>query len=220
MALWMGIMIAGAFAWYAVKLGLYQMWAVLFNLLVAVYLAIHLRPLISELAGSPGGTEYCDALCMLVTAVAVFVVLHVISTTFLLGTFNVAMPRIIDTGGAALVGFLAGYLVWSFVGMLLCTTPVCRYSFVKEIGFDNKTFQQANMHSYLTWWCKLMDKVVLSSDHDEASPEVINHIITLADERTSAKGGKATEPNEPNQPSLPPPPPAESNNTAPAMPPP
>ncbi len=42
MTFWIGILIAAGFAASAVKLGLYQAWTTLFNVVIAVYVGVNL----------------------------------------------------------------------------------------------------------------------------------------------------------------------------------
>jgi hypothetical protein len=44
MVFWAGILVGGLFIWFAVKIGFYEMWATLFNIVISIYIAIFLSP--------------------------------------------------------------------------------------------------------------------------------------------------------------------------------
>ena len=76
MVFWLGILVAIAFAWFCLQIGFYETWAVLFNIVISVYLGIFLRPLITELLPAAADTPYGNGLTMLATAAAVFLLLQ------------------------------------------------------------------------------------------------------------------------------------------------
>ena len=201
MAFWLGIFVAAFAAYLAVKLGFYQIWTALFNIVISIYLAVHLSSVLPEFIPAAASTQYCKALCMLVTGLAAFLVLHGISYIFLLGQFNVSFPKIFDTVGAGFLGFAAGFLVWSFATMLVCTTPVSQNASMKELGFDSNQFYDAKMGTYIVWWCNLVDKVVLSGDSQKTTGQVINDMLNPAtQEKQSRKTAAPSEASKPNEP--------------------
>ncbi len=111
MAFWIGILVSGLFAWAVVKIGFCEAWVLLCNIVISVYLAIFLRPIIANTLLSAGNSTYGNALTVLGTAAATCLVLHGISHIFFTSHFSVPFPKALDTIGAALLGFLAGFLV-------------------------------------------------------------------------------------------------------------
>jgi hypothetical protein len=208
---WIGILIAAGLAYSATKLGFYHAWTMLFNVLIAVYMGIRLGPVIEELVPVAGG-PYGRTLAVLAAGTGTFLILHGISYIFLIGQFEVTFPRGLNTLGSALLGFLAGFLMWSFAVLVVCTTPFSENASVKEIGFDSKTFEEAKMQPYLVWWCGLVDRVVASGDGKADTAQVIRDLLTKP-VKSSTKGimGKSglrgmadvNEPNEPNRPPQP-----------------
>ena len=208
MVFWIGILIAAGLAYSATKLGFYHAWTMLFNILIAVYVGMRLGPVIEEFVPVAGG-QYGRTLAVLAAGTGTFLILHGISYIFLIGQFEVTFPRGLNTLGSALLGFLAGFLMWSFAVLVVCTTPFCENAFVKEIGFDAKTFEEAKMQSYLVWWCGLVDRVVASGDSKADTEQVVRDLLTKP-----AKGSKqavkgkpglkgTADVNEPNQSPLP-----------------
>jgi len=198
MVFWIGILVGGAFAWFAIKRGFYETWALVFNIVIAIYLAVFLGPVIADIVPSAGDTLYGNALCMLATAIGSFLILHAISYTFLTGQFSVPFQKIFDTLGSGFLGFLAGFLVWSFVSLLICITPISQNSFVKEIGFSNQ-FQQTSV-SYISRFCNLVNSVVSSQDNEHTTQRALRGLLKNAESKVQGKTAKKAEPNEPAAP--------------------
>ena len=196
MVFWIGILVSGAFAWFAIKRGFYETWALVFNIVISIYLAVFLGPVIADIVPPAGDTLYSNALCMLATAIGSFLILHGISYTFLTGQFTVSFPKILDTLGTGFLGFLAGFLVWSFVGLLIYTTPISQQPTVKEIGFGTQ-FEQANV-GYISWWCNLVNSAVSSQDKKYTTEQVISGLLESAESRVQDKTAEQTKPAEPN----------------------
>ncbi|HCO95296.1 MAG TPA: hypothetical protein DIU00_15330, partial [Phycisphaerales bacterium] len=123
MVFWTGILAGGLFAWFAIRIGFYEMWAMLFNIIISIYIAVFLTPVIIDIIPAAGDTSYGNALTMVTAAIGVFLILYVITYLFLTGQFKVSFPRIFDTLGTSVLGFLAGFLIWSFAAALICATP-------------------------------------------------------------------------------------------------
>ncbi len=200
MFLWLGILIAVLFAYSAIKLGFYQTWTMLFNILIAVYLAIHLRPMIQDFLPIDG--QYCSTLALLIIALGVFAVLHGFSYILLLGQFEVTFPRQVNLIGAGILGFLAGFLVWSFASLVVCTTPFCNHQFIKDIGFSSKKYEEGKLQGYLLSWCSFVDKFVVSGDSEAGTEKAVKELLTKPTRRSKSKlttgTADANNPPDPN----------------------
>jgi len=197
MMFWIGILIGGTFAWFAIKLRFYQTWTLAFNIIISIYLSLYLRPVIVNIP-AVGDTPYSNALAMAAIALASFLILHGISYTFFTGQFNVSFPKIFDAVVTGLLGFLAGFLVWSFLCLLIYITPVSQNTFVKDIGFTDQ-FQQTSI-LYLSRFCNLVNAVVSSQDNEQSAEQTINKLLK-GPEPKKARGKtpeKPTGPAEPN----------------------
>ena len=188
MLFWIGILAGGLFVCLTVKMGFYETWALVFNIVISVYLAIFLRPVIVSIP-VVADTPASNTLTMLAVAIASFVILQGITYTFLTGQFSVSFPRVFDILGAGFLGFLAGVLVWSFVALLICVTPACRQHEMEKIGFNSEKFQQTNAR-YLYGWCNLVNK--LSFQSDEVNTEQI--VKELLEGKTKLETIKQTKP--------------------------
>ena len=119
--------------------------------------------------------------------------MHGITYVFLTSQFAVPFPKLFDILGAGLLGFLAGFLVWGLVNLLISITPMSQYDFVKEIGFGR---QQASM-SGICWWGDLIDNMVSGGNKHYTTEEVINKLIEDVEKKSKPKTSTRTEPNEP-----------------------
>jgi hypothetical protein len=178
MIMWAGILIGILFAWIAYKVGLYEIWAAFFNILIAIYLSLYLAPVFSNSPESAEGS-YRNMVLMAGIAVGTFVILEGASYLFLTGQVSISFPRIIDTVVAASIGFLAGFLVWSFVAVLIYVSPISRMSFVQSMGLAEP---QANK-SYVSWWCGLINSFA-SNDEGYVPKDAIGELAKAAGDRT------------------------------------
>jgi hypothetical protein len=176
MVFWIGILVAAIFAYSAVKLGFYQAWTILFNVVIAVYVGIKLGPAIEDFVPMSG--QYCTTLAVLAPAVGAFLILQGIAYVFLIGQFSVTFPRGLSTLGSGLLGFLAGFLVWSFIAVVICTTPLSDNAFVKDVGFEAKNLEEAKLQPYLVWWCNFVDKLVVSGDEQTSVEQTVHELLS------------------------------------------
>lgn len=195
MIFWVGILIGGLFTWLAVKMGFYETWAFVFNIVISIYVAVFLAPVILELFPAAGETSYANALALIVTAVGTFSILHAITYILFTSQFRIALPKIFDLLLAGLLGFLAGFLVSSFAAITITAMPISQNQFMSEIGF-NRESQQANI-SYISWWCDLVNTVVSSSDNTKTSKQVIDRMLIGTESGAHNNTLERIDPNEP-----------------------
>ncbi len=202
MGFWIGILFGALFVYIGVKIGFYETWVLLFNLVISIYLAVFLRPVIEQFIPVAGDTRYGDALIMLAVAIGVFVLLYGISYVFFSSQFNVPVPRIFDVVGSGFLGFWAGLLIWSFAIVLISVMPLSQNSFLQSVGFT-KQFQQTNV-SYMSWWINKVNNLVSYKSNYLSTEELVDQIYQKAEQRkpkkTPPKIFEPPEPNEPNKP--------------------
>ncbi len=197
MMFWIGILAGGAFAWFAMKLRFYQTWTLVFNIIISIYLSLYLRPVIVNIP-AVGDTPYSNALAMAAVASASFLILHGISYTFLTGQFNVSFPKVFEVVGTGLLGFLAGFLVWSFLSLLIYITPVSQNTFVKDIGFTDQ-FQQTSV-LYISRFCNLVNAAVSSQDDEHSAEQTISKLLKDFESKVREKTPEKPKPVEPAEP--------------------
>jgi len=202
MGFWIGILFGALFVYIGVKVGFYETWVLLFNLVISIYLAVFLRPVIEQFLPIAGDTRYGDALIMLAVAIGVFVLLYGISYVFFSSQFNVPVPRIFDLVGSGFLGFWAGLLIWSFAIVLISVMPISQNSFLQSVGFT-KQFQQTNV-SYMSWWVNKVNNLVSYKSNYLSTEELVDQMYQKAEQRkpkkTTLKIYVPPEPNEPNEP--------------------
>ena len=189
MVFWIGILFGLLFVWLAVKKSFYETWILLFNIVIAVYLAVFLGPVIANIIPIARDSAYNNALCMIIPALGVFLILHGISYTLFTGQFSIPFTKTIDTCVAGLFGFLIGLLVWFFLSLLISITPISQHTFVRELDFAGG-FKQTGA-PYVSWWCDRIHSIAASEDSDVTSQEKINELLINPD---------AKIPSEPNNP--------------------
>ena len=194
MVFWIGILVGGTFACFAIKLRFYQTWTLVFNIIISIYLAVYLRPVIINIP-AVGYTPYSNAMVMATVALASFLILHGISYTFLTGQYNISFPKVFDVVGTGLLGFLAGFLVWSFLSLLIYITPASQNTFVKEIGFTDQ-FQQTSV-LYISRFCNLVNAVVSSQDNEHSAEQTISKLLKGPESKAREKTPEKPKPVEP-----------------------
>jgi len=195
MVFWASILAGGLFAWLATRMGFYEMWTMLFNIVISIYMAVFLTPAIADIAPAAGDTAYGTALSLAVTATGVFLILHGISYVFLTGQFNVSFAKVFDLVFAGVLGFLAGCLVFSFAAFVIAATPISQNSLANRLGFNSRS-QRSNI-AYIGWWCDAVDLVASSPGRTTTSKQILDELLGSAQWETEDEAEEQTEPNEP-----------------------
>lgn len=207
MVFWLGILAGGIFVWFSIKIGFYEIWAMLFNIVISIYVAIFLTPTVLDVIPGAGDIPCCNAFALSVLGVVTFLILYGITYIFLTGQFKVAFPKLFEILFTGILGFLAGFLVLSFAALVITITPISQNRFVKQIGFTRES-QEANI-SYMCMWCDLVNSIV-SSDTKITSKEAVEYLLNSAQSQTKNKSGQTTsgpvEPDDSNEENQPVPP--------------
>jgi len=184
MVFWMAVAAGALFAWMAVRIGFFASWIMFFNLVLSAYVAIFLSPVI--IASIPVATEtsYGYALVFLSTATATLLIAYAACYACLSGRLRIEFPRVFDGLAAGLLGFLSGFLVWSFVGLSICLTPLPEMDSLKPLGFGGPA-QETNT-SFVCWWCDRLHNMVKSSDTDLTSGEAVQMLREEAGPRAAS----------------------------------
>jgi hypothetical protein len=144
MTFWIAILAGVLFVWLATRMGFYETWVLFINTIVAIYVSIFLTPILRELVPPPGGADsYHVALCMILLAGGCFALLQGLSYVFLTGQFKIPFPRVFDIVLSGVVGFATGFLMLSFLGLVLTTTPLAEDQIVGIFGLGQEP-QQPN----------------------------------------------------------------------------
>jgi len=189
MLLLAGILVGGLCAWFAIKIGFYETWAMLFNIVIAIYIAIFLaQPIVNFLPEETTNIPCCEALTVLIVAVGSFLILYGITYILFTSQFKVPFPKIFDILFAGLLGFFGGFLLLSFAALIICLTSFGKYAAINKESVDS------NMKS--TYW--LFDgihSIVSGSENELESSYVIEQLLNKPQPNT-----KQEEPDKPTQP--------------------
>ncbi len=199
MVFWAGILVAALFARMAIKMGFYEIWAMLFNIAVSVYLGVSLRPILIELVPPAGNTPYGSALTIFGIAIGAFLILHGISFVFFTGQFSVSLPKVLNIIGAGFLGFVAGFLVWGFVSFLVSTTPIFKVSYLKQFDLGSQIRQTSV--PVVCWWCSFVHKIVSSEADGDTIKQELEGLIKNTEKkkrRVITEPNDTDETNEPN----------------------
>ena len=192
MIFWLGIIVAAIFAYMAIKLGFFMSWSILFNIVISIYLAIYLGPLIVIFIPGAGDTPYANILGIVCVAATSFFIQHLIAYTYITGPFAVSFPRILDNLGAVIIGFLSGFLVWSFISLIVCAMPMSKVKLLEDLGLGCDKHQSTI--AYVTWWCDKVNRFAAIQYDPNATSVTITELIGKIEEE------KTLDPNDPNDP--------------------
>lgn len=167
-----GILVGAFFIWLGVRLGLFEIFALMFNLVVSVYLGLVLGPVVQDRLPMSDLPLYTGSAAMLLTAGGIFVVLFGVTFVFFTGPYNIVFPKTFDILLAGFVGFFTGLFVWSFISLLVTITPVSQMGFFKSVGFN-----ETQKFTSVKVWCGLVHKVVGEENSDLTVETAINDLL-------------------------------------------
>lgn len=196
MVFWIAILVGGLFVWLAVRMGFYETWILCFNIIMSMYLGIFLAPTVVEFAPGTGGlSAYGTALSMAVLAGGCFAILQGLSFVFLTGQFSIPFPRVFDIVLSGLLGFLSGFLILSFLALVLTTTPLAKHEMVSGVGL-NKQSQRATL-STVAWCCDLIHSVAAPEAGDQTTKAAVDQLLEPHRIPGEVDGSDEPDPNEP-----------------------
>jgi len=176
MVFWIAILAGAVFVWLAVRVGFYQSWGLLFNVVVSIYLAVFLAPAVADWAPASGGASgYGLTLSLVALAGGCFAILYGLSYVFLTGQFSIPFPKVLDVLVAGLLGFLAGFLILSFTALVVTLSPLAQHKVLSTLGF-NQQDQKANI-ACIAWCCDLVHSVARFEPTDQATEKAIDRLF-------------------------------------------
>jgi uncharacterized membrane protein required for colicin V production len=194
------IIIAAAlvFALIGYRKTFYPGWAVLFNLLIAVYISIMSAPQIvdkfPDVRTYLGNYTYSAAI--LIIAVVIFIVLQAFAFRFFTAVSIVSFPKLLNSLGAAVLGFLTGSVIAGFLLFLINITPLADNSTVRSFTQDKQMPDPKNGVVLVS--CDFIHNISLQPDPTaiekqmESILENWRKLVTEANTKTPAK----SEPNK------------------------
>lgn len=190
----LGLIIALAATFIASKKGLYEMWALLFNIIVSVYLGLTFGPVVKGLMGIDFvGSE---VLVIFGTAALCLTALYGASYIIFLSQFRVTFPKMLDMIGGGVLGFLTGLLAWSFIAFLICVTPIAQNNIINK-WFNSESLSGAI--SYMKWFPGIVHSMVAADQKQDIFEQKIDARIEEANKRRRERT-KTPEPEKPVEP--------------------
>jgi signal transduction histidine kinase len=191
MLFWLSILTGGFFIWLALKIGFYEILVLFFNLIISIYISIFLTPVISTVFPSSKDTIFYYTFSLSILSVGTFLILYGIAYTFLTGQFKVNFPKLFEILFAGILGFLTGFLVFSFAALVITVTPVSHNRFINQIGF-NKQSLNVNI-SYICLWCDAVHKLVSSKDEKVTCENIIDDLLKNAKPKEESKQSRTNK---------------------------
>ncbi len=127
------ILIGAVFVFVGLKKRFFVIWAMLFNLIVSVYLSVMLVHVISKSTPDIGTNGYFLAACLLVLAALFYAIFHIIVKFYVIGSNVIEFPVLFDRIGAGVLGFVFGYLACCFVLFALGVMPIAKHEFMTNV---------------------------------------------------------------------------------------
>jgi len=190
MVLLAGILVGGLCTWFAIKIGFYETWAMLFNIVIAIYIALFLAPpIVNFLPEETSNIPCCDALALLIVAVGSFLILHGITYILFTSQFNVTFPKIFDILFAGLLGFFGGFLLLTFAVLIIFLTPFGAYA-----GIENDSVEYNMSSTY--WLFDGIHSIVSSPDNEITTEMVIEQLLNKSQPDTQNKNLQQAEPDK------------------------
>ena len=194
MIFWLGIILALAGAFLASKKGLYEMWSLLFNIIISVYLGLTFGPVMKGLMGIDFvGSE---VLVIFGTAAVCLTVLYGASYIIFLSQFHVTFPKMLDMIGGGVLGFLTTLLAWSFIAFLICVSPLGQYNILNKVDFNSTSL--SGTFSYMKWFPGIVHSMVAADQKQDSLEQKVAAMIEESNKprrkRTSPEPVKPVEP--------------------------
>ena len=136
MILSLAVVVGILFAVIGVRKGFFGTWIVLFNILISIYIGVMLSPTLVAFRPDMEQQRYYLSAFTAMTSFMLFIVLQ----TIVIGCFGdlaeCFCPKVFDTVGAAILGFLGGFCVFSFVFFIVCIMPLSKTPSMKSVCGD------------------------------------------------------------------------------------
>lgn len=179
MFLWITIIISALCGYLGYRKGFFVMFATLFNLMFATFVAVLSTPKL--LSFSPGyeSSGYYAAASVFLLFFLIFGVLQFFACFYFLRDCEGCFPLLLDKIGAVIFGFLSGYIICCLMMLAFCIMPCSTSNNVEKFCVRQNLEKLSvpgirKVCNFLGWY----------SLHcfEGNSEESINHLLTLGEE--------------------------------------
>jgi len=180
MVLWLMILVGVLVAYLGYRKGFFVMFANLFNLMFAIFIAVLSTPKLMSFSAEYERSGYYAAASVFLLFVLVFGVLEFFACFYFLRDTEGFFPKLFDKIGAVIFGFLSGYILCCLVAFSFCVMP-CSSSHHVEKFCARETLEKLSVPAvrrvcnFLAWY----------SLHcfEGNSEKAIEHLMTLRDSK-------------------------------------
>ncbi len=137
MLFWLAIAGGVGMAVLGRKWRLFIMWQCLFNLSIAVYVAVMITPRLAGMLPELSQTAYHHASAMMALGLVIFVALQSFTAGFLSTFGEVKFPAVFDGPGAGVIGFIVGYVAVSFLVFSAYAMPFAQTDWGQKLFGDH-----------------------------------------------------------------------------------
>jgi uncharacterized membrane protein required for colicin V production len=123
MLLWIMILVGVLFAYMGYKKGFLVMFATLFNLMFAIFVAVLSAPKLLSFSSGYEDSGYYAAASVLLLFILIFGVLQFFAYLYFLRDSEGLFPKLFDKIGAMVFGFLSGYAICCVLLLAFCIMP-------------------------------------------------------------------------------------------------
>jgi uncharacterized membrane protein required for colicin V production len=133
MLLWLMILVSVLFAYVGHQKGFFVMFATLFNLMFAIFIAVLSTPKLMSFSAGYERSGYYAAMSVFLLCVLVFGVLEFFACLYFLRDCEGLFPKLFDKIGAVIFGFLSGYILCCLVFFVFCVMPCSAERHVEKV---------------------------------------------------------------------------------------
>lgn len=132
MLIWVVLIVGAGVAFLGWRLGVFTMFAAVFNLLLSIHISVLSTPLIVR---STPDLEmgYYAAFSLLLMTIFLFALLQGFTWYFFLRGQDILFPELFDKVGGAGLGFAAGYAALGVLVLGFCMMPISRADYAKGV---------------------------------------------------------------------------------------
>ena len=191
MIFWLTIMIGILAVLIGKKKGFFPMWAILFNIMIPIYISVMLTPTVVGVIPDIGTNGYNQAGCVAGIAILFFVFLQFIATNYFTADSDVILPDFVEKIGTSVISFIAGYLACCFIFFIICIMPFSDKPIAKKIlGKDQRSLSAV---ASVAKTCDFVGAISLQCHEDTTVPKIVDWFIEPAYKPTDEPTG---DPNE------------------------
>jgi len=194
MVLLAGILVGGLCIWLAVKIGFYETWAMLFNIVMAIYIALFLaQPILNILPEEARNNQSCEALTLMFLAIGAFLILHGLTYILFTSQFKVTFPKLFDILFAGMLGFFGGFLLLSFAALIIFLTPFGGYAGMQD---DSVEYNMSSAY----WLFDGIHSIVSSPDNEIITEKVVKQLLNKSKPEAQNINPQQADPDKPIKP--------------------